>query len=43
MGRREVSAHCNGPKSAVLLGGEGAGGAHVFAIPKAGDIDPVCK
>ena len=27
----------------VLLGGEGAGGAHVFAIPKAGDIDPVCK
>jgi hypothetical protein len=25
------------------LGGEGAGGAHVFAIPKAGDIDPVRK
>jgi len=43
MGRREVSAYCKDPESFVLLGCEGAGGAHVFAIPTAGDIDPVCK
>jgi hypothetical protein len=35
MGRREVPAYCKGPKSPVLLGGEGAGNANVFAIPKA--------
>jgi hypothetical protein len=43
MGRREVSAYCKGPKSPVLLGGEGAGGAHISVIPKAGDIDSGCK